>query len=109
MNRVFDRYEPDGWTTGGQQILNPENRAKLLLEFKRGPVIIQHWLYRGMSGPRLTTAEDMDEFEAYLKEHAVPGDAFDVWSFAECCSQEKLLAGGKLPDVDGCTPSGGAY
>jgi hypothetical protein len=109
MNRVFDRYEPDEWTTDGQQVLSPENRLKLELEFKRGPVIIQHWLYRGMSGPRMATAEDMEEFEAYLKQHALPGDAIDVWSFADCCTRETQLTGGKLPDVDGCTPRGGAY
>jgi hypothetical protein len=109
MNRVFDRYEPDEWTTTGETILSAENRVKLEQEFKRGPVVIQHWLYRGMSGPRLTTAEDMDEFEAYLTAHAVPGDAFDIWSFAECCGQDKQLAGGKLPDIDGCTPKRGAY
>jgi len=109
MNRVFDRYEPDGWTTEGPQILAPANKHKLQVAFSHGPVIIQHWLYRGMSGPRLATAEDMDEFEEYLTKHAMPGDAIDVWSFVDCCPQERQLVGGKLPDSDGCTPKGGAY
>jgi hypothetical protein len=51
----------------------------------------------------------MDEFEEYLTKHAMPGDAIDVWSFVDCCPQERQLVGGKLPDSDGCTPKGGAY
>lgn len=63
----------------------------------------------GASGPRLLTFEDFEEFEAHLKDHALPGDAFDVWEFVAACKPEAILVEGKLHDDDGCVPRGGAY
>jgi len=70
----------------------------------RGPIIVQHWFYRGASFPRVFGFDDFEEFEEHLKEVAVPGDAFDIWSFNEVCKKESILTEGKLHDKDGCIP-----
>lgn len=109
FKRVFDRYEPDNWTTRGAKILSAESVTALRAALARGPVVLQHWLYRGASSPRVVAIEDYEEFETYLRENAVPGDAFEAWRFLECCRPELVLTQGKLEDSDGCIPSGGAY
>jgi DNA-directed RNA polymerase subunit N (RpoN/RPB10) len=109
MKRQFDRYEPDEWTTDGALIVSEESLAKIKAVLERGPIIVQHWFYRGASCPRVFGFEDFEEFKEHLNENAVPGDAFDIWSFNEVCTQDKMLTEGKLHDVDGCVPRKGAY
>ena len=109
MKRILDRYEPDNWTTDGAKILSIENRQKIEAALSKGPIVVQHWYYRGASCPRVFGFDDLEEFELHLKENAIPGDAFDIWSFSEVCTHDSCLAEGKLPDKDGCVPSGGAY
>lgn len=109
MKRIFDRYEPDEWTTDGAMILSEGSIAKIKSVFSKGPIIVQHWFYRGASCPRVFGFDDFEEFEEHLNENAVPGDAFDIWSFNEVCTQEKVIAEGKLSDKDGCIPKKGAY
>ena len=106
MKRIFDRYEPDEWTTDGTMILSDESVSKIKAVLTRGPIVVQHWFYRGASCPRVF---GFDDFEEHLNENAVPGDAFDIWSFNEVCTQEKVITGGKLHDKDGCIPKKGAY
>jgi hypothetical protein len=103
------RYEPDGWTVDGAKILSPENVEKIKHAFSKGPLIVQHWFYRGASAPSVFSFEEFEDFEAHLNENAVPVDAFDVWSFSEVCKTENMLAEAKLHDTDGCVPKGGAY
>ena len=103
------RYEPDEWTEDGSKILSPENLSAIDQVLKRGPIIVQHWFYRGASCPRLACFDDMEDFEEYLKENAVPGDAFDVWAFNDLCNSSNRIAEGKLPDQDGTVPRYGAY
>ncbi len=109
MKRVFDRYEPDEWTEEGVKILSEESVSKIQEVLAKGPIVVQHWLYRGASCPRIYGFDDFEEFEEHLKENAVPGDAFDIWSFNEVCTNDKVVAEGKLHDKDGCVPKGGAY
>ncbi len=109
MNRIFDRYEPDNWTEDGARILSDENIRKIKEVLSKGPIIVQHWLYRGASCPRVYGFDDFEEFEEHLHENAVPGDAFEIWSFIEVCKNDKVVAEGKLEDTDGCVPKGGAY
>lgn len=109
MKRIFDRYEPDNWTHEGAKILSEECVAKIKKVLERGPIIVQHWFYRGASCPRVYGFDDFEEFQEHLEENAVPGDAFDIWSFGEVCTNDKVIANGKLHDTDGCIPEGGAY
>ena len=109
MKRVPDRYEADNWTQEGAKVLSEESVAKIKAALSRGPIIVQHWFYRGASCPRIFGFDDFEEFENHLNEHAIPGDAFDIWSFNEVCKVENRLTEGKLHDKDGCVPRGGAY
>ena len=103
------RYGPDNWTPDGSKILSKESVSAINKILERGPIIVQHWYYRGASCPRIFSFDDFEEFEEHLKENAVPGHAFDIWSFIEVCTQEKIVTEGKLHDPDGCVPKGGAY
>jgi len=109
MPRIFDRYEPDEWTPDGAKIMAADRIEKIQAALARGPILVQHWFYRGATGPRVYSFEDLEEFEAHLKENAVPGDAFDIWSFVDVCKTETVIAEGKLHDEDGCVPKWGAY
>jgi len=103
------RYEADNWITEGAKILSSQNLEALVHALKEGPIIVQHWLYRGASCPLYKCFDDIEDFKDYLKESSVPGDAFDIWSFGALCNQGNRIAQGKLPDLDGKVPSGGAY
>ncbi len=109
MKRVFDRFEPDEWTEDGKKILSEESVKKIGAVLSRGPIIVKHWFYRGASCPRVFGFDDYEEFEEHLEKNAVPGDAFDIWSFNEVCTQETVVTEGKLHDRDGCVPKKGAY
>ena len=106
---MSDRYEPDEWTVEGEKITEPERLAKIREAADRGGIVVRHWHYRGAQCPDIRGFTDFEEFETYLRERAKPGDAFDVWSVSEICDFERALAGGKLPDADGCVPKRGAY
>jgi hypothetical protein len=109
MARTPDRHEPDNWTPDGKKILSEDSIAKIRAVLARGPIIVQHWFYRGASCPRVFCFEEFEDFEEHLKNNAIPGDAFDVWSFVDACKFEGVIAEGKLHDSDGCVPKGGAY
>lgn len=109
MKRQFDRYEPDNWTPEGKKILSSESIERIRATLANGPIIVRHWFYRGACSPKLVCFDDFDEFSEYLNDNAVPGDAFDVWSFVDSCKLEDIVAEGKLHDSDGCVPEGGAY
>ncbi len=104
-----ERYEPDNWTTEGKKILSKESIGKIKDTLSRGPIIVQHWYYRGASCPGLFIFEEYEDFENHLTKNAVPGDAFDIWSFNELCKMDNVVTEGKLHDCDGCVPKGGAY
>lgn len=103
------RIESDNWTKDGSKILSAESIADIHKALNVGPIIVQHWFYRGASCPRVFSFEEFEEFEAHIKENAVPGDAFDIWSFNDVCTQERVVTEGKLHDFDGCVPQDGAY
>lgn len=109
MRRVPDRYEPDNWIEDGTKILSDESESKIKASLAIGPIIVQHWYYRGASCPRIFGFDYFEEFEEYLKQNAIPGDAFDIWSFVDVCKRENKLTEGKLHDTDGCVPKGGSY
>ncbi len=108
--RTRFRNEADDWSNEGQKITSQE-----LLDLIRrtietlGPVVVEHWYYRGSSAPNRVVFDDYDDFVAYLNEQASAGDAIDVWSFVRVCTQVNQLTSGKCPDEDGLVPKGGAY
>jgi hypothetical protein len=104
------RAEADDWRPDGRKILSPENLDIIRKTIEDdGPIILEHWHYRGARAPDRFLFEEMDEFIAYVQGHSAIGDAFHVWSFADVCTNEKEIAGGKFPDEDGCVPRKGAY
>ena len=109
-SRARWRAEQDEWRSDGRKIVSPENLNTIreVLE-KVGCVIVEHWLYRGASAPERKVFDDFDEFLDYIKTHAFGGDAIDVWSMHDLCTQENRIADGKVPDLDGCVPRRGAY
>ena len=104
------RNEGDQWTTDGSQITAPETLAairKILVE--TGPILVQHWFYRGASSPRYTVFDDFEVFMLYLNQESYAGDAIDIWNISEICTSHNQLATGKCPDENGMVPKGGAY
>jgi hypothetical protein len=101
--------EADEWTTDGAKITAPGNLKVIrkVLE-EKGPIIVEHWFYRGSSAPNRIVFDDFDAFVKYL-DKASAGDAIDVWSFAEQCTQQNRLIFGKCPDDQGRVPTRGAY
>lgn len=107
--RVRFHYESDGWTTEGRKITDLESLEairKVLDE--EGPVVVEHWFYRGSCAPDRLVFEDFNEFREYLS-RASAGDAIHVWSFATVCRNDNELAYGKCPDDDGHVPERGSY
>ncbi len=100
----------DGWTADGHKISSPENldAIRKCLE-NQGPVIVEHWFYRGSCAPERFVFDDFDAFLEYLDTKAFAGDALHVWNFAETCRDDNELAYGKCPDDGGMVPQHGAY
>ncbi|MEX0716546.1 MAG: hypothetical protein WD066_08165 [Planctomycetaceae bacterium] len=104
------RAEEDGWTAEGTKITAPaalETIRQCLDE--EGPIIVEHWFYRGLCAPERMVFEDFEAFAAYLDAHAIAGDAIHVWSFAAVCRDDNRLEYGKCPDENGQVPQRGAY
>lgn len=104
------RSEQDGWTTGGKKITSDENLTRIREAADEvGGIVVRYWFYRCSRGPEIRGFTYFEQFEAYLAQHANPGDAFDVWSFSEVFKDDRMLADGKFPDTDGTVPLHGAY
>jgi hypothetical protein len=100
----------DNWTLDGEKITSPEKLSTIqkVLE-NEGPIIVEHWFYRGSSSPERYVFDDFEDFEKYLKTHATAGDRIDIWHFSKLCTSENRLAFGKCPDDLGRVPEKGAY
>lgn len=108
MKRKFYRAEKDDWAPNGTRILSEESIRIIKDALSRGPIMVQHWYYRG-SFPDVFTFPDFLDFQGHIEENTIPGNAFKIWSFADLCKGENMIICGKLHDDDGCVPSGGAY
>ena len=73
------------------------------------PVIVEHRFYRGSGAPNRRIFDDFEELKAYLSGATVPGDAIWVWRYDQACRDDNAVAAGKIPDVRGHVPRGGAY
>jgi hypothetical protein len=104
------RSDDDGWTTDGRKITAPEalDSIRRCLE-EQGPIIVEHWFYRGSCAPHRSVFNDVEAFTEYLDAHASAGDSIHIWSFAAVCRDTNELASGKCPDDDGLVPLRGAY
>jgi hypothetical protein len=98
------------WTADGRQITSSEALAAIrrCLE-DEGPLIVEHWFYRGSCAPDRSVFDSYEAFGEYLDSRAAAGDAIHVWSFAAACRDDNELASGKRPDDDGLVPRRGAY
>src|SRR5215213_2399956 len=104
------RHEADEWVIDGRRILSAENVEVIRQTLEdEGPVILEHWHYRGARAPTRLIFEDLDGFTEYVRGMARAGDAFHVWSYASVCRDANEIASGKFPDEDGCVPREGAY
>jgi hypothetical protein len=104
------RAESDGWTPNGRQILSDENLNVIRKTLDdEGPIILEHWFYRGSRSPERFVFDEFDRFLEYVQTSSAAGDAFHVWSFGSVCNDQNSIASGKFPDVDGAVPTRGAY
>ena len=107
MNKSYV-FEGDDWVQAGEMITSPEKLAKIAAVLERTILIVEHRHYRRSSAPTRLFFEDQEEFLAYLKDQARPGDAFRAWSF-DLCTEANATASGKYPDDLGRVPLKGAY
>ena len=103
------RIASDNWVPHGRRIDATENLDAVRQCLERGPVILEHWFYRGASAPARLVLDDFQDYVEYIHTRANPGDAIHVWDFTALCRDDNSVASGKRPDSDGCTPEGGAY
>lgn len=100
----------DDWRADGKKITSPEVLSVIRQTLDdSGPVIVEHWFYRGSRSPDRFVVDDFETLEGYLSANAKPGDAFHIWEFTAVCKDDNKLAYGKMPDPDGLVPRRGAY
>jgi len=101
--------EADGWTSAGRKINSQENLdlVRHTLE-NEGPVLVEHWHYRGSRAPTRLIFEDYEEFATYLN-GTFAGDAIHIWNLARVCTEANELVSGKCPNENGEVPERGAY
>lgn len=100
--------EDDDWRLDGDKITDKLEALRKVLE-DDGPIIVEHRHYRGARSPDRAVFEDIEDFQAYLKNKTIPGDAISVWNFVRVCNDQNALAHGKCPDGLGRVPRRGAY
>jgi len=62
--------EDDEWTTGGGKITAPESLQLIRKTLDdEGPIIVEHWFYRGSCAPDRLVFDDFDRFVEYGSSH----------------------------------------
>jgi hypothetical protein len=103
------RNDADDWSENEPAITKDASLDAIRDELQRGPIIVEHWHYRGGAAPSRRVFEDWESFETFLKADPFAGDAIDVWSFTDLCTGDRRIANGKCPAADGKMPRGGSY
>ena len=104
------RAEQDGWSVNGAKINSPENLAIIEAVMEgTGPIIVQHFFYRGARSPELRGFDDFDDFRNWLDHETAAGDIIEVWNFSAVCNPDNVLVSGKYPDERGEVPAHGPY
>jgi hypothetical protein len=108
--RTRFRSEDDDWRSDGAKITDP-NTLQIIRHClgTDGPIIVEHWFYRGSRAPDRLIFNEAKDFEEYLNLHAFAGDAIHVWNYPDACRDDNELAHGKCPDDNGLVPKCGPY
>ncbi|HEY8228009.1 MAG TPA: hypothetical protein VIG25_22245, partial [Pyrinomonadaceae bacterium] len=65
------RAEADDWRPDGPKILSQYNLDAIRKTVEdEGPIIVEHWHYRGARAPDRFIFEDLEDFVAYVKGHS---------------------------------------
>jgi hypothetical protein len=107
--KTLDRNESDQWTTDGEKISEEKLATVKDVLIKTGPILVQHWFYRGGRAPHHVAFDDYDEFVEYLLSNAKAGDAIDIWNLHSLLRVDNALIRAKCAAEDGTVPKGGAY
>lgn len=103
-------HDGDEWVAGGPTITAPATLEAIRSTLEhQGPIIVEHWFYRGASAPDRLVFDDFEAFTDYLNSRASAGDMICVWNFAGACRTDNMLVSGKCPDDAGRVPKRGAY
>src|SRR5262245_56819019 len=70
----------DQWVIDRPNIVSPENLLRLQEAFQDGIVFGDHCIYCGGCSPDRRAFITYNDFLAYLKSYAKPGDLFELWS-----------------------------
>jgi len=100
----------DQWSSSEENLLShriTEEIRRVLRDI--GPLIVEHRLYRGSSGPRRLIFEEYEDFTEYMSKKAHPGDHFLLWNYSALCRGDNAQVRAKYPDPLGRIPLGGAY
>lgn len=93
------RANDDGWTTTGANILAPEQRDAIRRALEVSRLIVEDRHYRGARAPDVLVFDELESFDAYVRDHTRPGDAIWCWSFA-LCRDDNDVAHGNVPDLE---------
>ncbi len=104
-----DRYEPDNWVKSGSKITSKSNLLLIEKIMKKSPIIIYHSYYRGGGGGEIFAFNDYEDFIVHIKKKSSAGDRIIVYDFDKISNDKSEEICGKIPDLDGKIPQGGAY
>ena len=99
----------DDWSDHDENILAPENLARLKAALEQEPLIVEHRHFRAASAPDRLIFDDYDELHAYLHANAHAGDHLLIWRYSSLSRDDNLFLSGKFPDPRGLTPRRGSY
>jgi hypothetical protein len=100
----------DEWIKDGPVLTAPQVLEQLRRTIdSESALVVEHRFYRGARAPHRFVCDDYEDLAAYLATQTSAGDAFLLWRFEDCCTDKSAMASGKIPDVEGRVPRGGAY
>src|SRR5262245_56737589 len=91
----------DEWENEAPNIDSSERRSVIKDAIDAGPVIVEHWFYRGSSAPDRMVFDDPEELDEYLRTKTYAGDFLRFWKFHIACDSDNCLIDGKCPNENG--------